>query len=130
MDHTVSTNEVEGHLNTHHNSHASLMCARVLSLHTQAAGVDHTVSTDEVEEGDADELASRLRAIVMEVCFALLLCDLCVAAVIRHCNAHTPVVCHHAHWTQCIISDGHCSPASVTAAHHAASVEQLFARQS
>ena len=33
----------------------------------QAAGVSHTVSVDEVEEGDADELASRLRAMVMEV---------------------------------------------------------------
>jgi len=34
----------------------------------QAAGVNHAVSVEEVEEGDADELASRLRAIVMQVC--------------------------------------------------------------
>jgi len=40
------------------------------------------VSKDEVEEGDADELASRLRAMVMEVCmsvFLLLLHSVCLS---------------------------------------------------
>ncbi|KAF5839476.1 hypothetical protein DUNSADRAFT_650 [Dunaliella salina] len=40
--------------------------AELLTLLVQAAGVSHIVSNDEVEEGDADELASRLRAMVME----------------------------------------------------------------
>uniref|UniRef100_A0A7S3VIM3 SCD domain-containing protein n=1 Tax=Dunaliella tertiolecta TaxID=3047 RepID=A0A7S3VIM3_DUNTE len=44
----------------------TLATAELLTLLVQAAGVSHIVSHDEVEEGDADELASRLRAMVME----------------------------------------------------------------